>query len=108
MLGSRLLLVGLALLFVLLQLRLWFGDGSLEERAMLQRELDAQQSENARLELRNQVVEREIQAFEDDPDDAVEARAREDLGLIKDGETFYLVTEEEDDPQMQDRPGSSE
>lgn len=107
MLGSRLLLVGLALLFVLLQLRLWFGDGSLEERAMLQRELDAQKSENARLELRNQVVEREIQAFEDDPDDAVEARAREDLGLIKDGETFYLVTEE-DDPQMQDRPGSSE
>ncbi len=97
MLGNRLLLVGLAGLFLLLQLRLWFGDGSLEDRAMLQRALDEQEAQNARLETRNQVVEREIQAFEDNPQEAVEARAREELGLIKEGETFYLVTEEEEE-----------
>ena len=88
------LLVGL---FLILQIKLWFGDGSLEDRAQLLRDIEQQQMANDRLEARNEVVEREIQEFHDDPDAAIEERAREELGLIKEGETLYLLVEDDDE-----------
>lgn len=83
-------------LFLALQIKLWFGDGSLEDRTRLERSVEAQQSANDRLEARNEVVEREIQEFQDDPEAAIEERAREDLGLIKEGETLYLLVDEDE------------
>ena len=96
MFSQKFLIGGLFLLLLLLQARLWLGDGSLEARAELQRALQSQADANARLEVRNEVVERDLRAFEETPERAVESRAREDLGLIKDGETFYLIVDEED------------
>lgn len=89
------MIIGLALLLVLLQIRLWFGDGSLEERARLNREIEQQQSANDRLEARNEVVELEIQEFREDPEAAIEERAREELGLIKEGETLYILVDDD-------------
>ena len=83
-------------LLLALQIKLWFGDGSLEDQARLQRSIEAQQSANDRLEARNEIVEREIQEFQEDPQGAIEERAREDLGLIKEGETLYLLVEEDE------------
>ena len=89
------MIIGLVFLLVLLQIKLWFGDGSLEERARLNREIEQQQSANDRLEARNEVVELEIQEFREDPEAAIEERAREELGLIKEGETLYILVEDE-------------
>jgi cell division protein FtsB len=90
---QRWLLIVLALLFVLLQYRLWIGDNSLAERTRLQNAIEQQERENQRLEDRNAIVEREVDALKSG-DEEIEARAREDLGLIKDGETFYLFPSE--------------
>jgi len=55
------------------------------------REIESQEQVNDRLEARNEVVEREIEEFREDPEAAIEERAREELGLIKEGETFYRI-----------------
>ena len=68
----------------------------MEERARLMREIEQQQNANDRLEARNEVVELEIEEFREDPAAAIEERAREELGLIKEGETFYLLIEDEE------------
>ena len=93
---SKVFIALLAVLLLLTQVKLWFGDGSLEERAELMREIEQQQNANDRLEARNEVVEREIQEFHDDPEAAIEERAREELGLIKEGETLYLLVEDDE------------
>ena len=93
---SKVFIALLAVLLLLTQVKLWFGDGSLEERAELMREIEQQQNANDRLEARNEVVEREIQEFHDDPEGAIEERAREELGLIKEGETLYLLVEDDE------------
>jgi|TARA_B110000483_G_scaffold216665_1_gene268402 cell division protein FtsB len=93
--GFKILSIALLALLLLLQIRLWFGGGSMEGRAILMRYIEEQQSANDRLEARNEVVEREIEEFHEDPEGAVEERAREELGLIKEGETLYLLIEED-------------
>lgn len=93
---SKIFLIGLVVLLALLQIKLWFGEGSLEERASLMREIESQEQVNDRLEARNEVVEREIEEFREDPEGAIEERAREELGLIKEGETLYLLVEEDE------------
>lgn len=91
---SKAFIIGLAVLLVLLQIKLWFGDGSLEDRARLMRDIEQQQTANDRLEARNEVVELEIEEFREDPEAAIEERAREELGLIKEGETLYLLVDD--------------
>lgn len=91
---SKAFIIGLAVLLVLLQIKLWFGAGSLEDRARLMRDIEQQQTANDRLEARNEVVELEIEEFREDPEAAIEERAREELGLIKEGETLYLLVED--------------
>ena len=59
--GFKILSIALLALLLLLQIRLWFGDGSTEDRAILMRDIEEQQSANDRLEARNEVVEREIE-----------------------------------------------
>lgn len=93
---SKAFIIGIVVLLALLQIKLWFGDGSLEQRASLMREIEAQQQINDRLEARNEVIELEIEEFREDPEAAIEERAREELGLIKEGETFYLLVEDEE------------
>ncbi|MBT5331882.1 MAG: cell division protein FtsB [Porticoccaceae bacterium] len=93
---SKVFIIGLVVLLALLQIKLWFGEGSLEERASLMREIESQEQVNDRLEARNEVVEREIEEFREDPEAAIEERAREELGLIKEGETLYLFIDEDE------------
>lgn len=92
---QRALLVVLLVLLALVQYRLWIGDNSLAERERLRQEIAQQQLEIERLRARNEVVAREVEALKDGLEE-IEARAREELGLIKDGETFYLILDEQD------------
>jgi cell division protein FtsB len=86
------LVIVLLLLLGYLQYRLWFGDGSLQEVWQLHREVEAQREENLRLRERNDTLDAEVLDLQQGLD-AIEERAREDLGMIKEGETFYQVVE---------------
>lgn len=89
----RVLIVVLAVLLVLLQYKLWFGDGGEREVATLRAQVAAQQHTNAGLQQRNDALAAEVADLKSG-EDAIEERARSELGLIKPGETFYRVVEE--------------
>lgn len=91
-------LLGLALLalFLVLQYQLWVGDGSLGQRAQLQREIEAQKVKNQQLKTRNEIIAREIEILSSS-DEAMEEVARSKLGMIGEDETFYLIPEQESD-----------
>ncbi|WP_027330783.1 cell division protein FtsB [Marinimicrobium agarilyticum] len=83
----------LAVLLVLLtglQYRLWVAEGSWADVTRLEREIEKQASENERLIERNRRLSIEVQALKNGLD-SVEERAREDLGMIREGETFYMM-----------------
>lgn len=84
----------LVALLLLLQYRLWLGDGGLREVSRLKAVVAEQRDENARLTRRNETLEAEVRDLKSGLQ-AVEERARSDLGMIKDGEVFYQVVEEE-------------
>ena len=75
-----------------LQLSLWFGRGSIQEALQLHDEVLAKTAVVEKLAQSNQVLDREVEALKKDPE-AVEERARYQLGMIKQGETFFLLLE---------------
>lgn len=93
---NALLLILLAVLLVL-QYRLWFGPGSWEEITRLRREIAQQEATNAELRARNERLSKEVSSLKTDLS-TVEERARRELGLIKKGETFYLIVDEDKKP----------
>ena len=95
----KILIAFLLLLLAGLQLRLWAGQGSLAHVKRLEDEIAAQEAENATLEQRNDVLVREVDELKTGMD-AVEERARSELGMIREGETFYLIVEEEKEEEQ--------
>jgi cell division protein FtsB len=77
---------------VYLQVRLWFSDVGVIESRTLSSRVEEQRVRNAELAQRNETLAAEVQALKGGLD-AVEARARSELGMIKEGETFYLVVD---------------
>jgi cell division protein FtsB len=80
----------LLVLLLLLQVRLWFGEGGFAEVARLENRVAAQVEENADLQKRNEELQAEVDDLRERLD-AVEERARSELGLIKEDEEFYQV-----------------
>lgn len=83
----------LILLLLLLQFRLWFSDSSLLEIWQLQQQIAEQNADNAQLRERNAALQAEVKDLKQGMQ-AIEERARSELGLIKKGETFYQVIDE--------------
>ena len=75
-----------------LQYRLWFAEGSLAEQHRLELQVDEQTLINSELQARNSVLDREVLELQSG-NNGVEQRAREQLGLIREGETFYQVVD---------------
>jgi len=92
----RWLLIVLSLILMFLQYRLWVGEGSLAQRQVLKHKVEVQQQENEVLRERNRVLANEVVNLKDGLE-SVEERARTDLGMIKEGETFYMVVDKEED-----------
>jgi len=90
----------LILLLLGLQYRLWIGEGSIAHRIELQKKIEQQQAENTLLKSRNERLALEIEALKNGTA-GVEERAREELGLVKEDETFFMIIDEskEDNPQ---------
>jgi cell division protein FtsB len=86
----RLLIAALIVVFLVLQYRLWFGDGSLSEVVQLSAELEVQKKKLKLLEERNRKLEAQVLDLQNGFD-AYEEKARNDLGMIKKGETFYQL-----------------
>ncbi len=94
----RLLALALLGLLVFLQVKLWAGAGGWHEVRQLEQSVQAQQAENARLKQRNDALAAEVDDLKEG-EDAVEERARSELGMIKPGEVFYRVVEPSADAQ---------
>ncbi|ERI52081.1 cell division protein FtsB [Pseudomonas sp. NPDC077649] len=86
------LFIVLVLLLAGLQYRLWIGEGSLAQVSRLQQQIAEQQGENERLLERNRILEAEVMELKRGME-TVEERARQELGMLKEGETLYLLTE---------------
>ncbi len=82
----------MAVLILLLQVRLWIGEGSFAQVWALEQSIAEQREENDELSVRNERLYAEVRNLRNEQG-AVEERARMNLGLIRDDETFFLVVE---------------
>lgn len=79
-------------MLVVLQYRLWIADDGAREAWMLHQALREQTAENERLAERNAALGAEVEDLKSGLA-AIEERARAELGMVRDGETFYHVVE---------------
>jgi cell division protein FtsB len=86
----KILIAVLILILIGLQYKLWFGDGSLSEVVQLTHELEIQKQKLNELEERNKILEAQVLDLQNGLD-AFEEKARNDLGMIKQGETFIQL-----------------
>lgn len=97
---GRWLIVAMVMLVLLAQLTLWSGTGSVAEWLGLRASIAEQETENQRASDRNAKIAGQIQGLRES-NDALDERARRELGLIRDGETYFQITEPARDPQRQ-------
>lgn len=90
----KILIAVLILILIGLQYRLWIGDGSFADIDRLDEQVSVQELENAELEERNSTLISEVEELQTGMD-AIEEHARNELGLIREEETFFLIIEEE-------------
>lgn len=88
----KLLWTLMVVVILLLQVRLWVGEGSFAQVWALERSIAEQREENAELATRNERLYAEVRNLRNEQG-AVEERARMNLGLIREDETFFLVVE---------------
>ena len=84
----------LVVLLLLLQYPLWLGKGSWLKVWDLNRQLEAQQQANQQTRARNALLDAEVRDLKQGTE-AIEERARSDLGMIKRDEVFFQVIEKQ-------------
>jgi cell division protein FtsB len=72
-----------------LQWSLWFGEGSWRYVQELREAQRVQEGENEKLRIRNRALEAEVEDLRSGSE-AVEERARRDMGMIREDEVFFL------------------
>ncbi len=82
----------LTTLLLLIQYPLWLGKGSWFRVRQVQEQIDAQREVNHRLQERNAALEAEVRDLKVGLE-AIEERARSELGMIKRDEIFFQVVE---------------
>ena len=87
---KKLAIVLLTLMLVYLQARLWIGEGSMAELLTQQDSLERFRLENERLYQRNRLLAKEVVELQQGME-TVEERARQELGMIRRDETFFLT-----------------
>ncbi len=86
----RVLLAILLIVLVALQFKLWFGEGGYRDVQRLAQRVEEQAAENETLAQRNRELQAEVEDLRQGLE-AIEERARSELGLIKENEEFYQV-----------------
>jgi cell division protein FtsB len=88
----RWLTLALLSLLLLLQYPLWFGKGGWLKVWQSEEQVAQARDANGKLEVRNQGLDAEVRDLKQGYD-AIEERARFELGLVKDGEVFVQLPE---------------
>jgi cell division protein FtsB len=88
----KLLSVALIALIALIQYPLWLGKGSWMRVWEVDRQIKSQRDKNAKLQVRNAAMDAEVRDLKQGFD-AIEERARSELGMIKQDEIFFQVLE---------------
>jgi cell division protein FtsB len=91
----KILISILAITLCALQYQILFGQSGYFAKKVLAQQLQEQQQRFEQLKQRNLKMTAEVLALRANPA-AFEARARSELGLVKDGEIFYLVPDAAD------------
>lgn len=81
-----------------LQYSLWLGKNGIHDYVQVKDDVAAQEIVNSRLKMRNEQLFAEINDL-NDGHDAIEERARSELGMIKPGESFYRMVKESSNPK---------
>jgi cell division protein FtsB len=84
------LAIVLTLLIALLQFRLWLGEGGLRELREVRQRVDVLEAENKPLRDRNARLAAEVVDLKTGLD-AIEERARSDIGMVRTDEQFFWV-----------------
>lgn len=90
----RPLLLGLLGLLLLLQYRLWLSEGGIRERQGLEAQVRVGEEGNQLLRERNDALARQVLELQEG-DEMLEAVAREELGLVRQGEEFILFVDDD-------------
>jgi len=100
----RLLLLCLIILTALIQYPLWWGKGGWLHVRELEEEIVAQQDVNQALMARNAALAAEVQDLRSGTQ-AVEERARAEMGMIREGEVFVqMLAPDETEPPRAPTP----
>lgn len=86
----RVITVVLLIFLGLLQYRLWFGKNSVPDYLSLEEEVARQKIDNEKLQQRNKLLYADTDDLKSGSE-AIEERARNELGMIKNGETFFRI-----------------
>ncbi|WP_440876430.1 cell division protein FtsB [Thalassotalea sp. PLHSN55] len=95
----------LVILLLALQYRLWFGKNSVPDYLSLEQELARQQQDNDKLRQRNKLLYADTDDLKSGIE-AIEERARNELGMIKSNETFFRIIPSEDKNEFKARTRS--
>ncbi|WP_372771445.1 cell division protein FtsB, partial [Pseudoalteromonas sp.] len=87
----RLFQLALLCLFASLQYQLWFGHHGVKDFKRLKSAVEQHTEVNTRLERRNKLLKADVEDLKLGLE-GIEERARNELGMIKQGETFFRVT----------------
>jgi cell division protein FtsB len=88
----KLLALTLATLIALIQYPLWLGKGSWLRVLEVDQQIHAQREVNRRLQARNAALDAEVRDLKEGMD-AIEERARSELGMVKHDEIFFQFTD---------------
>jgi cell division protein FtsB len=89
----KILIAVITLLIIHLQYRIWVGEGSVKQIKEYQVRLEAVKEQAKEKKERNEALYAEIEDLRKGQE-AVEERARDELGMIEENETFFQVIEE--------------
>lgn len=88
----RPIFIVLIIALIVLQHKLWLGDGNLIQWVALEKKLNDHENENNKLAMRNKALEADIKELKSG-EQALEEQARYELGMIKEDEVFYQIVE---------------
>ena len=91
----KILSLVLTIFIVLLQYPLWLGKGGWFRVWEIDQQITAQRETNRKLQMRNAVLDAEVRDLKQGYE-AIEERARNELGMIKQDEVFFHVLEDND------------
>ena len=92
----KIIIIFLLTLLIWLQYKVWLQDGGIPEVLQLEQEIEMVRSEVKTLKERNSSLNAEVKDLKKGLD-AIEERARSEMGMLKEGEVYYQVIQPKND-----------